>query len=113
MTAAEEIRDALERALARQGESDQLLAIIANRNIDPADVVEWAAFYFNDSWMPKINAKLQEGFVTVRIQTELDISGHETMIYMAKMKTTLPPTEGVKNEGPMDSCDNSGTSIPR
>lgn len=92
MNATDEIRDALKRSLER--DAGALLTIIVNRNIDPTEVEEWEAFHFNDSWMPKINDKLKEGFVTVRIQTELDISGHETMIYMAKMKAPVPAPTG-------------------
>lgn len=92
-TAAEVIRDLLQQASDREADTGQLIAIIANLNIDTTQVEEWAAYCFNDSWMPTINGKLKEGFVTVRVQTEFQLNGHCAMIYMAKMKASVPPPD--------------------
>jgi hypothetical protein len=62
-------------------------AILANRNFDPQNVSEAWSGCLNDSWAPRIKAKTEEGFEVVRIQTEWQINGHCTMIYMVKMKS--------------------------
>jgi hypothetical protein len=69
------------------GNPDQLLTIIASCNLDVTQVAEFWASYFGPSWEESINAKLNEGFIAFRIQTEFGLGGHETKIYMAKMKT--------------------------
>lgn len=66
---------------------DQLLTILANFNLDLTQVAEFWAGHLNDSWAPQIKAKLDEGFIAFRVQTEFGINGHSTMIYMAKMKS--------------------------
>lgn len=61
-------------------------AILANQNIELSRVAELTSCYLNDSWAPKIKEHLENGFVVFRIQTELGLNGHETMVYLAKMK---------------------------
>ncbi|MDX9892885.1 MAG: hypothetical protein RB292_00535 [Patescibacteria group bacterium] len=60
-------------------------AILANRNFDPSRVVAAWGGYLNDAWTDKIQAKIQEGFTVVRIQTEWTGKAHRTMIYLVKL----------------------------
>jgi len=62
--------------------------ILANTNVDLAQVEKVWAGYFNDSWNGRINEKLDEGFIIIRIQTELETVTHATKIYMVKLKGT-------------------------
>ena len=62
-------------------------AILAHRNFDPQTVSEVWSGYYNDSWAMMIKAKIDDGFVIVRIQTELHGNVHATMIYMIKPKS--------------------------
>ncbi len=62
-------------------------AVLMNHNIDHTRVAEYQACHLNDSWAPQIKEFLDNGFIVFRIQTELGFDGHNTMIYLAKMKT--------------------------
>ena len=61
-------------------------SILAHQNINLNKVEKWWSCHLNDSWAPKINEKIGEGYIVIRVQTELDMNGHSTMIYMVKMK---------------------------
>lgn len=80
------VREAL--LLAQSGGEPALQpAILMHRNIDHDNVGEYAQCYVNDSWAPALKKLIDDGFVVFRIQTELDINGHVTYAYLAKMKT--------------------------
>lgn len=79
--------EALKKALSGDLENpDQLLTIIANQDLNLARVAKFWCGYFGPDWEGTIQAKIDEGFVAFRIQTEFHMSGHSTMIYMAQMK---------------------------
>ncbi|MBI2482010.1 MAG: hypothetical protein HYV76_00315 [Candidatus Vogelbacteria bacterium] len=61
-------------------------AILMDRNIDHDQVAEYASCYINDYWAPKLKELIGAGWVVFRIQTEFRINGHETHVYLAKMK---------------------------
>ena len=82
-----EVLDAVKAAEQGMGDATIQPGIIANRNIAIEDAEELWSGHYNDSWSETINKKLTDGFIVFRIQTEwLEGYGHQTMIYMAKMK---------------------------
>lgn len=62
-------------------------AILMDKDIDHDKVVEYTSTYVNDSWAPKIKELITDGWVIFRIQTELNLNGHDTMAYFAKLKS--------------------------
>ena len=88
--AQENPRDIIQAVLRGEMDNpDGLLAILYNHNLGPEDLERVEAFWeghLNKAWLDQVNAKLKEGFIVFRIQTEFQINGHETHIYMAKMK---------------------------
>jgi hypothetical protein len=77
------IREALE---GKWDNVDGLLTILYNVNLDFTNVEEFWEGHLNHAWIDRINEKIKEGFIVFRIQTEFQLNGHETHIYMAKMK---------------------------
>ena len=61
--------------------------ILMNLNIDHTNVGEYTSCHVNDSWAPRIKELIDGGWIVFRIQTEFYINGHETKMYLAKMKT--------------------------
>ena len=61
-------------------------AILMHRYIDHDQVAEYTSCYVNGSWAPKLKELIDGGWIVFRIQTELQINGHETHAYLAKMK---------------------------
>jgi len=82
----EAIREALSLANAGFREPGLQPTILMDKPINHEQVAEYAVCYLNDAWAPKVNKLLKKGFIAFRIQTELEINGHVTMIYMAKLK---------------------------
>lgn len=86
MTDAQEmIRDALRNA--ETAEPGLQPAILMHQNIDHTNVGEYTSCHVNDSWAPKIKELIDGGWIVFRIQTEFYLNGHETKMYLAKMKT--------------------------
>ena len=67
-------------------EPDIQPAILMNLNIDHTKVAEYQSAYLNGAWATRLKELMDGGFVVFRIQTELTINGHATMVYLAKMK---------------------------
>lgn len=79
------IRDALRNA--ETTEVGIQPCILMNLNIDHTNVGEYTSCHVNDSWAPKIKELIDGGWIVFRIQTEFYLNGHDTMMYLAKMKT--------------------------
>lgn len=80
-------QDILQMALAGILENpNDLLTILYNRNLDFEKLEELWEGHLNNAWLDKVNEKIKKGFTIFRIQTEFQLNGHETHIYMAKMK---------------------------
>lgn len=61
--------------------------ILMHRNIDHDNVGEYTSCHVNNSWAPKIKELIDDGWVVFRIQTEFNLDGHATKMYLAKMKS--------------------------
>lgn len=77
------IRNALTGILENR---DGFLTILYNRNLDFEKVELFWEGHLNNAWLGRVNRRIEEGFIVFRIQTEFQLNGHETHIYMAKLK---------------------------
>jgi hypothetical protein len=66
---------------------DNDVVVIAHTDVDITQVESIWVGQCEDAWSAMINAKLEDGFTILQIQTEWTIeSGHKTIIYMVKLK---------------------------
>ena len=60
-------------------------SILFNKNIDLTKATSVASCYVNQSHRDVLDVMIGQGWTIFRIQTELGITGHYTMAYLAKM----------------------------
>lgn len=78
------ISDALREA--EESEAGIQPCILMHKNIDHDQVGEYTTCYVNDGWASKIKELIDDGWIPFRIQTEFHLNGHDTMMYLAKLK---------------------------
>ena len=79
----------ISEALSRADEMEAGIqpSVLMHKNIDHDGVAEYTSCYVNDSCAPRLKELIDNGWAVFRIQTEFGINGHDTMAYLAKMKT--------------------------
>lgn len=80
-------QDVVKQTLERQGDAEGSIVVLYHRDMDHSKIVgEYWAGHLSNNWLDQVNKKLKEGFVPFHIQTQFGLTGHETHIYMVKMK---------------------------